>query len=168
MGSLSSMGILNALQTGDPKVDMVLAMCFPLVLRSMLDATQSAWKFVQDWWLGGGYSAVPGRHERRIVYNQSNGNPYNHNHNHNNNSREDTQNTVLIKAIDMYLHSQVRLNLTRSNVDLTSTKDNQSSVSRNALQHCCQRYRHRHHDGMDNKDEDKTLAGALAKYQMVH
>ncbi|KAL7556643.1 hypothetical protein ACA910_003944 [Epithemia clementina (nom. ined.)] len=69
----------------------------------------------------------------------------------------------------MYLHSQVRLNLTRSNVDLTSTEDNQSSVSRNALQHRRQRYRHRHHDGMDNSDdEDKTLAGALAKYQMVH
>ena len=33
MGGIQMMGIVNSLKTGDPTMDMIIAMCIPVVLR---------------------------------------------------------------------------------------------------------------------------------------
>jgi hypothetical protein len=38
MGGFQMMGILNALKTGDTRLDMLLAMCLPFVIRFLFDA----------------------------------------------------------------------------------------------------------------------------------
>mmetsp|Transcript_3368 Transcript_3368/g.7041 ORF Transcript_3368/g.7041 Transcript_3368/m.7041 type:complete len:387 (-) Transcript_3368:1299-2459(-) len=135
---IQTMGMLNALRTGDPRIDMILAMCFPFMLKRFWIPQPTHTTY----------------HERRIVHTT------NHDRwGYGNDSGEDTQNTLLIKAIDMYLHSQVKLDLQQANLDLTSTEDKNANVGR----------RNNYYYGHDDNDENsKTMAGALSKYQIVH
>ncbi|KAL7578844.1 hypothetical protein ACA910_016064 [Epithemia clementina (nom. ined.)] len=152
MGGIQSMGILNALRTGDPRVDMILAMCFPFLIKFLVDGFRELWKFVKemlDW------KPDTGCHERRIVH-KANRDRYG-----GVSSDEDTQNTILIKAIDMYIHSQIKLHLREANVDLTSTEDKNASVGQRNNYYC-------YYDDSDDEDDDsKTLVGALSKYRIV-
>ena len=156
IGGIQSMGILNALRTGDPKVDMILAMCFPFIVRSTMDSTQSAWKYVQNWLFPHNMGIEPGLHERRIETSLDS--------DHDMNRTEDTQNTILIKSIDMYIHSVIRLDLTRSTVDLTSAEDKNSSLMI-SHQRCHGRL---HHTGSSSGNKENSLAGVLSRYQIVH
>ena len=152
MGGIQSMGILNALRTGDPRIDMVLAMCFPFIVKFLLDSFRQVWQKIQDML---NWSPDMGYHERRIVH-KTNRDRWGGV----SNDDEDTQNTILIKAIDMYLHSQIKLDLRQANIDLTSTEDKNASVG--------QRHNYYYYDDSDDDDDDsKTLVGALSKYRIV-
>ena len=156
MGGIQSMGILNALRTGDPRIDMILAMCFPFLVKYLLDGFRQVWTFIQDMM---NWKPNLRLHERRIVHKMTRdrwGGCLS-----NSSENEDTQNTILIKAIDMFLHSQMKLDLTRANIDLTSTEDKNASVG--------QRHNHYYyyHDSDDEDDQSKTLVGALSKYRIV-
>ena len=45
------MGILNALRTGDPRVDMLLAMCFPFIIGYCVEFLQRCSRYLHlDYW----------------------------------------------------------------------------------------------------------------------
>ena len=112
---LHAMGFLNALRTGDPRTDMILALLLPFALKYLADVWTTFQTRLKKWFKIQGKTKA--QHQRTIKYTfqqdtrQSMDN--------------DSQNPVLIKAIQLYLHCQVKLNLVKSNVELTS---HQSSV----------------------------------------
>ena len=60
----------------------------------------------------------------------------------------------------MYLHSQVGLELSHADIDLTATEDKCAGLGQ-------QNNHYYYYDREDEDDEDKTMAGALAKYSIV-
>jgi hypothetical protein len=70
----------------------------------------------------------------------------------------DSQNTVLLKAIQLYLHSKVNLNLTAAGLNLTSTEDKYSSLGG----HNCYDY-----DSDDEGNDGRTVVGILSKYKII-
>ncbi|KAL3919481.1 MAG: hypothetical protein SGILL_003731 [Bacillariaceae sp.] len=72
---------------------------------------------------------------------------------------EDTQNSVLLKSIKLYLDQVVKLNLQTAHLELTETKDKNSN----------QGY---YYDDDDSDDDErgsrKTLAGTLSRYRIVN
>jgi len=147
---LQTMGILNALKTGDVRVDMALAMCIPIVLRLLFSMISRIDKvFVIDGWK----KLLRWRqhpHERFIVH-RSTFNSWGGT----TNLDEDTQNAVLIKAIHLYIHHKSNLNLKSANLDLTTMDSKANSA---------------YYGGYDD-DEDsssqKTVAGMLDKYKII-
>jgi hypothetical protein len=153
-GGLQFMGVLNALRTGDPMVDMIIAMCFPALIRFVFDGIHR----LLNSFLSFDFKLNGNEHERRIIHKTSL-NGYGGRE-----TDEDSQNTVLIKAINLYLHHQVKLKLQEAHVDLTSTEDKNASVGRSS------HYHYDYYDSPDhgNDDEDsKTVVGALSKYRIV-
>ena len=146
---LQSMGILNALRTGDPRVDMLVALAFPFIIQQAFKWFQVLKNWItKDWRMNKAFD------ERTIVHTVTksrNGGSYG--------TDQDTQNTILLKAIQMYLHSVIKLKLPQAEVDLTSTEDKNSNLGRN------NRY---YYDSDDDDDEDdRTIVGALAKYKVI-
>lgn len=123
MGDLHSMGILNALKTGDTRLDMVLAMCIPFVIRFLYDAVGRLEQFCQyDYWRRW-WNSRDTMHHRSISY-RSTRNSWGGS----SSLDPDSQNTVLLKAIQLYLHSKVDLKLKAADLNLTSTEDKHSSL----------------------------------------
>lgn len=153
--SMQTMGILNALKTGDVHLDMVLAMCIPIVLRmifSMISNFDKALFSFEIW--NNLWSWRMKEHERFIVH-RSSRNPWGGT----TNLDEDTNNTVLIKAIQLYLHHKCHLKLKGAYVDLTSMDNKiKSDMSYS-------------YDEEENDEEgsssSKTVVGMLAKYKIV-
>ena len=148
LGGIQIMGILGALRTGDPRVDTILAMCLPFALRFLLTfiasldylLTAAFWKSL--------FQKESDREHRYITHktriNRWGGTD----------SDRDTQNTVLLKAIQLYLHRVVRLDLKNANLDLTSTKDSNANVGY-----------YYHSDSGD--EDDRTVHGILSKYSIL-
>jgi len=151
MENAQSMGITNALRTGNVKVDMVIAMLIPLVLRYIFQLAErlttlmnlSAWV---QWW---NKSKV--YHERFITL-RTIRNAYS-----TTNVDADTQNAILIKAIQLYLHQHKKLEILRSaNLSLTSMEDSDFMKDQYGYYYS------------DEDDEDsKSMAGALRKYNVI-
>ncbi len=153
MGGLQSLGILNAMRTGDPVMDMLLAMCLPLVLRFLFQTLSEVQQYLMK--LGWLWSSQEVKlHERVIIYatTQNSWGTVS-------SQDEDTQNTILIKAMKLYLHKVIQLNLREAEVDLTSTEDKNSSVRNTSYNY--------YDNDEDNDKNSKTLVGALAKYSIV-
>lgn len=155
MGSLQSMGILNALRTGDPTMDMVLAMSLPLVLKLLVQMLCEIQMWLKRMDLLG--SLDKRLHERSIVQATTRDR-----YGYSNTDDNDSQNTVLLKAIRLYLHKVVQLKLREADLDLTSIEDKNASVGRS-------RYYYYDSDSDDDDDENdsKTVVGALSKYSIV-
>lgn len=68
---------------------------------------------------------------------------------------QDTQNSVLIKAIKLYVHSKCNLELEAANLDLTSTAT------------APKREDGYYSDNDDDEDGSKTLVGMLSEYKLV-
>eukprot|EP00548_Thalassiothrix_antarctica_P014530 CAMPEP_0194171790 /NCGR_PEP_ID=MMETSP0154-20130528/6337_1 /TAXON_ID=1049557 /ORGANISM="Thalassiothrix antarctica, Strain L6-D1" /LENGTH=715 /DNA_ID=CAMNT_0038884227 /DNA_START=1 /DNA_END=2145 /DNA_ORIENTATION=+ len=149
------MGILNALKTGDVRLDMIIAMSIPFLLRYVFNFIEklnehfdfSQWK---RWWRNRHH-----KYQRYLVYRSTRsywgGST---------SIDDDTQNTVLIKAIQLYLHQQMNLNLKVALLDLTSLDDKKCSHSRYG-------YYDNDDDGEDGSSSRKTLVGMLSKYKIV-
>eukprot|EP00547_Thalassionema_nitzschioides_P015688 CAMPEP_0194231670 /NCGR_PEP_ID=MMETSP0158-20130606/322_1 /TAXON_ID=33649 /ORGANISM="Thalassionema nitzschioides, Strain L26-B" /LENGTH=732 /DNA_ID=CAMNT_0038964325 /DNA_START=71 /DNA_END=2269 /DNA_ORIENTATION=+ len=155
LGGLQTMGILNALKTGNMQLDMLLAMCIPFILRYVFNLIENFSDYVdftrfKTWWRSRHH-----KHQRYIIYKSS------RNYWGGTTSvDDDTQNTVLIKAIQLYLHQAMNLNLKIANIDLTSLEDKNCDHSG------------RYSDYDDDSEEEgyssrKTLVGMLSKYKIV-
>eukprot|EP00546_Thalassionema_frauenfeldii_P008186 CAMPEP_0178912140 /NCGR_PEP_ID=MMETSP0786-20121207/10092_1 /TAXON_ID=186022 /ORGANISM="Thalassionema frauenfeldii, Strain CCMP 1798" /LENGTH=718 /DNA_ID=CAMNT_0020584679 /DNA_START=1857 /DNA_END=4013 /DNA_ORIENTATION=+ len=152
LGGIQTMGILNALKTGNVQLDMILAMCIPFLLRYVFNIIENFngyfdFSNLKTWWQNRHH-----KYQRYIIYKSS--------RNYWGGSTsvdDDTQNTVLMKAIQLYLHQVMNLKLKIADVDLTSLDD----------KNCNRGY----YDDDDSDEEGnssrKTLVGMLSKYKIV-
>jgi len=153
MGGLQTMGILNALRTGNPTIDLILAMCLPFLIRFLFGALGRLENFFSYERWEAWFRSRSEIHQRFITH-RSTKNEWG-----GFSSEEDSQNTVLLKAIRLYLHSQVKLDLRDADLDLTSTEDKNSSVGRHS--YC--------YDSDDDEADDssRTIVGILSKYKII-
>jgi len=154
MGGLQSLGMLNALRTGDPMLDMMLAMSLPLLMKVMLTWLGEVQKYIMARMHKWGYMG-PNMHERVIEHSATRDS-----YGYVNSDDNDEQNTVLIKAIKLYLHRVANIPLKEAVIDLTSLDDKHSSVGRS-------RNRYDDDDDEDAEFDSRTVVGALAKYNIV-
>jgi hypothetical protein len=105
MGGFQTMGILNALKTGDTRLDMLLAMCLPFVIRFLFDAVGRLEQFCHyDYWHNGGIAEIHAPSNYFLPkYPESLGGSSVW-------SRLTEHRPA--QAIQLYLHSKVNLNLT--------------------------------------------------------
>mmetsp|Transcript_8945 Transcript_8945/g.11179 ORF Transcript_8945/g.11179 Transcript_8945/m.11179 type:complete len:748 (-) Transcript_8945:392-2635(-) len=144
MGGLQTLGIVNALKTGDMRMDMVIAMCIPLLIRyafGLLGKVDQLVNFEtwEGWWRNRGK-----QYTRKIVHRT-----HTTYWGGTESSDDDTQNAVLIKAVQMYLHEKDMLAHKIADLDLTTMGNSGSNR---------------------NDDEDsngKTMVGMLRKYKVV-
>ena len=146
MDGIQSMGILNALRTGNPHIDMLVALLFPLILKVLLKGCQEAFRCIERLFR---MRRQVRTQERRIVHKSRRGKWGDYR-----NDDEDTQNSILMKAIDMYLNSHVKMDLIEADVDLTSTEDKNADVGQQSS-----------NNGED--EQHTTLAGVLTKYHVL-
>lgn len=149
MGSLQTMGIVNSFKTGDLWLDMIIAMLIPVAMRfafGLLSDARLPWNFLRNL-----FRKPEHRHERTVVYRyQRNSwggttslNP------------EGSQNTILLKAIHLYIHHKVDLKLRTAQLNLTSMEEKQASSY------------YWYDDYDDDDDDSKTLAGQLSRYKVI-
>ena len=121
LGGIQSLGIMNALKTGDPRMDMVVALFLPFALGYLLEVAKklSPWFDIEAWrvWLFGNEENTT-FHERTISYECSR-NYYGDFVSHD----QDSNNSVLIKAIRLYCHLSIDLNLRKADLSLTTVED---------------------------------------------
>ena len=161
MDGLQAMGIVNAMKTGDVRLDMIIAMCIPLLLRMIfsfverLDSNLPINVFKR--WLQGNtttkYSRTIMHRTQRTSWGSTNS------------LDPDTQNSVLIKAIQLYLHHHNILSASSAIVDLTSMNDKTGQSNYGY-------YGNDDDDDGDGNDDEggrsnKTAAGRLRKYNIV-
>lgn len=121
-GSFQIMGILNSMKTGDIFVDMIIAMCLPLLLKtiftwfSKLETTLNLQHKFNLWF---GVTSVK-YYERFITQTllvDASGRHIN--------LMVNTQNHVLLRAINLYLDQVAKLELQTAYVDLAETQKKQ-------------------------------------------
>ena len=151
MGSLQTMGIVNSFKTGDLWLDMIIAMLIPVVMKfafSLLHDTKLPWEWLRNLFQKSEHE----QHQRTIVYRfQRNAwggttslDP------------EGSQNTVLIRAIQLFIHHQVKLNLRTARLNLTTMEETLPTPN------MCY-----YDDDYNDDPESKTLAGQLSKYKII-
>jgi hypothetical protein len=99
-GGFQMMGMLGALKTGDMYTDMFIAMLVPLILKFIFDRLGKVEEYLEDWWQAWleCFSRPTEEYERFISYSTTRsswGYVYS--------IDEDTQNSVLMKSIKLYL-----------------------------------------------------------------
>ena len=115
----SSVGVMHALRTGNPIVDMLIAMSVPVLFKFAMDAVGRS-----DWWeminaLLFFWSPYYTRElEHKVTQN---------NWGHAFSPDKDQRNNVLIKAIQLYLDDK-KLDYRNANVMLMSTKQESTSI----------------------------------------
>ena len=130
LGGIHSLGILNALKTGDPHIDMIVALCFPFLLTYMLGCLKEFKKyFNKEFWLGWWYGdmAPTVYHERTITHTT-------HTDAYGDTSSADatSHNSVIIKAIRLYCHAMIDLKLQKADLSLTAVEDELHSGTQNS------------------------------------
>ena len=105
IGGMQSMGILNALRTGDPRVDMVLAMLLPFVIQFMLHSASRAQAYLAK--LSSRYFSSDPRYHERVISEETTRNEYGYV----SSLDPDSHNGILLKALRHYLHSVVNLDV---------------------------------------------------------
>ena len=119
------MGMVNALKTGDPTIDMIIAMCIPVILRFLFKFAERSESLLDvERWIKLWFRPKPRNvYERRIEYRRSR-DPYGGTIS----LDSDTQNPVLLKAIQLYVHHKCNLDLMAANLDLTSLETNSNAA----------------------------------------
>jgi hypothetical protein len=151
MGGLQLMSMVNTLKTGNMIIDMALAMLLPLVLRYIFSFDITCYSE----WLQKLWSRQVTQYERFITYRAQKTS-----WGDSTSLDKDTQNTILQKAIQLYLHHHGCLKYLKSaNLDLTTMEDKKSSLDDyvDMLES----------DEEDENDTSKTLVGMLSKYSIV-
>jgi len=121
MDGIHSMGIVNALRTGDMYVDMLIAMCIPIVIRTVfsLFTGEKIKKLVDkflNWW--NQQEEYDSDYHERLISHAVEKDKYDDMVP----VDEDSHNEVLIKAITMYLHHLKSVDLKEAKVLLTNGK----------------------------------------------
>ena len=121
MGGIQSLGIMNALKTGDPRTDMIVALCLPFALRYIIGCLKELKNYCSkeywvSWWWGDMLPAV--YHERTISHTM-------HTDAYGDSSSADAtnHNSVIIKAVRLYCHSMIDLKLKKADLSLTAVED---------------------------------------------
>eukprot|EP00526_Cylindrotheca_closterium_P006822 CAMPEP_0113636250 /NCGR_PEP_ID=MMETSP0017_2-20120614/18922_1 /TAXON_ID=2856 /ORGANISM="Cylindrotheca closterium" /LENGTH=750 /DNA_ID=CAMNT_0000547117 /DNA_START=18 /DNA_END=2270 /DNA_ORIENTATION=+ /assembly_acc=CAM_ASM_000147 len=146
------MGMMNALKTGDMHTDMIIAMCVPFVLRVLFSWIGKLeeipnWEIWVKWW-----QADYIKHERYISHSTTRtswGGTYD--------TDDDTKNSVLLKAIKLYMDQVLKLKLSTAHLDLTQLKESSGYYN--------------HYDSDDDDEEHgsrKTLVGMLSRYKIIN
>mmetsp|Transcript_36841 Transcript_36841/g.75074 ORF Transcript_36841/g.75074 Transcript_36841/m.75074 type:complete len:366 (+) Transcript_36841:1215-2312(+) len=127
MGSIQSLGVMNALKTGDPKIDMILALLLPFALNFLLTFAKNALKFINRVWTGYWYEHGPEivYHERTISHTSQ----FNAQDGYHQSLDGNTRNSTMVEALKQYLHVKVDLKLTKASVDLTPPPGQTHSLS---------------------------------------
>jgi len=132
---------------------MIIAMCVPFVLRVLFSWIGKLeeipnWEIWAKWW-----QADHVKHERFISHSTTRnswGGTYDND--------EDTKNSVLLKAIKMYLDQVVKLRLSTAHLDLTQLQETSGYYG--------------YYDTDDEEDEGygsrKTLVGMLSRYKIIN
>lgn len=156
MNGLQAMGIVNALKTGDMWLDMIIAMMIPVAIQFILrclgkidEHILSRWDILSRW-----YEQRQNKHIRFIVH-RSQRSAWGGT----TNLDEDTRNTVLMKAIQLYLHHKCNLSLNTAFINLTSTEDKNDNYNS---------YYNYYGSDCDSDDSNsKSLAGTLSNYKII-
>lgn len=121
--SLQMMGIVNALKTGNMQLDMLIAMCIPVLLRFMFSNFEYIKNLVfnNPFWCKWKKDKIK-FHERFLESSLilETGGYYGSTLTTLDN---DTQNSILIKAIKLFVNNKCNLQLDSANLDLTSMAD---------------------------------------------
>ena len=146
MDGLQTMGIVNALRTGDARLDMVIAMLIPFVLRLLFDVASHFEKvFTAEFWVNlykAWFDLTEDDCERTLMYS--------------NRTQHDNKNTLLIKAVLLYINKVVKVDFKNANVDLSSA-DEQGQYSS-----------YDYYDSDDDDDkEPETYADRLKKLNVL-
>ena len=139
----SQVGFMSALRTGNPILDMLLAMLVPIVIKWMLDPN-SMERFLEFassvcfWW-----SPYCFREIEHKMLETSWGGTFS--------TDKDLRNNVLIKAIQLFLDQEVKIEYRKASVLLQSTKTNDSPWP---------------WDRDDEDGEENTPAGKLKRFKV--
>lgn len=139
---------MNALRTGDPRIDMVVAVGLPFILTALLKSSIHLLALVRSlslWHFG--------MHERVIehISNRSYGSLFAED--------DDNQNTILIKAVRFYLDKVINLKLRDADIDLTTTEAKIAFANQ---------YEWSESDSTQEDDDSRTMVGALSRYRIVN
>ena len=158
MNGLQAMGIVNALKTGDMWLDMIIAMMIPVAIQFVLrclgkldEHLLARWSLFARW-----YANRQNKHTRFIIH-RSQRTTWGSTQN----LDEDTRNTVLMKAIQLYLHHKCNLSLNTAFINLTSTEDKKDSYN------SYNRYDDDDSESEGGEGNSKSLAGTLSKYKII-
>lgn len=155
------MGMINALKTGDVVADMIIAMLIPFVLKVLFNCVGKA-EDLLDWEILSSFFETKVMDHERFISHSTKTNVWGGK----SNVDEDTQNSILLKAIKMYLHQVVKLDLRSAHLDLTGMADRNYAG-----------YYDNDYDSEDDDDSDqdphcygsqKTLAGQLSRFKIVN
>ncbi|KAG7360684.1 cell division protein FtsH [Nitzschia inconspicua] len=159
-GGFQMMGVLGALKTGDMHIDMIIAMTVPLLLKLIFDQLGKVEDYLGYLWQSwvGYFRKSSTEFERYICYSTTRS-VWGYVHS----TDEDTQNSVLMKSIKLYLDQVVKLKLKLAYLELTETKDKHCNRESNVYDD---------DDSGEGSDEGygsrKTLAGMLSRYRIVN
>jgi len=155
MDGIQSMGIVNALKTGNMHLDMIVAMCIPVILRLLFSALSgfSVEKVVENFkeWFFPEEEDNTKWHSRTIVHVEEKDR-----HGSNFNSLDgDVKNEILIKAITMYLEHLKCTKLQHANLKLTA-------LSGDAVDD------YDYWDSDDEDDETNNFSNQLSSYKIIN
>ena len=150
------MGMINAMKTGDVHTDMFIAMCVPFILKMLFSWVGKLENIFDSQFWSKLFPSQQKLHERFISHKITRSQ-----WGYSQNADEDSQNSILLKAIKLYLHEVVKLDLMRAYLNLTGMEDNHYDG---------------YYDAYDSDDEDeendygsrKTLVGQLSRYKMIN
>jgi len=116
MGGIQSLGIMNAVKTGDPRFDTLVALCLPFLLQYLLGLGKKVSKYLDiDYWKKWFFGQDMTYHERSI----SNSFTFDR-YGDRTDLDDDSHNSVLIKAIRIYCHTHIDLKLQKADLSLTT------------------------------------------------
>lgn len=156
---LQMMGIVNALKTGNMQLDMLIAMCIPILLRFLFTNVESfgSTVFRKEFWIE--LWRKESRYHERFLESCTILDTGGYDGTNQTVLENDTQNAVLMKAIKLYVHNECNVKMTSANLDLTSTNNRTDN-----------RETYNEYSEQDNNIEDggpKTLVGILSEYKLV-
>jgi len=154
MDDVQSMGIVNALKTGNMHIDMIIAMCIPVILRLLFSFLSNlSCKHLMDKlreWFQTEYEDETVWYTRTIVHAEEK----DRNQKKFSSIDDDLKNEILIKAITMYLQHLKCIKLQHADLKLTTMRQ----------EYDC--------DYSDSDDEDDDEGGRfsnqLSSYKIVH
>ena len=114
---IQALGIMQALKTGDPTIDTLIAMLLPFVFTKVIHVLTNGKYFTYRYWFPPKKSKTK-EYTRTISHrttqNSTNGTIMNYD--------EDTYNSFLIRAIKLYMHHKCQRELQDADLELTDVK----------------------------------------------
>ncbi|CAJ1938074.1 unnamed protein product [Cylindrotheca closterium] len=167
-GFESPIGMMNALKTGNPQADMAIAMFLPFLFRLVFSSFGSVDK-LQQWtiWRKLMFWKKTEKMDKRFIIHRTSRYSWGESFD----VDENTKNSLLQKAIKMYIHQVLNVKMVRAHMDLTQLETSSASND----DYCCY-YSDDEEDkdeGLDDDDDGehgskRTIAGMLARYKVLN